>query len=72
VKEPAIEERLSVLEKELAQIKEQLATDKRQPLSHPWDHVFGSLADSKGFDEAVRLGREYRESLRPDKNGDGV
>jgi hypothetical protein len=62
---PAIEERLSVVEKELAQIKEQMATDHLQPTSHSWDHVFGSLANSKGFDEAVRLGREYRESLRP-------
>jgi hypothetical protein len=62
---PSIEERLSAIEKELAQIKEQLATDHWQPTFHPWDHVFGSLADSKGFDEAVQLGREYRESLRP-------
>jgi len=66
VRVPAIEERLSAIEKELAQIKEQLATDNPQPLSHPWDRVFGSLANSKGFDEAVRLGREYRESLRPE------
>ena len=65
MKDPAIEERLSALEKELAQIKEQLATDKHPSPSHPWDRVFGSLADSKGFDEAVRLGREYREAQRP-------
>ena len=68
---PAIEERLSLIEKELAQIKDQLAMEKQQSLSHPWDSVFGSLTDSKGFDEAVYFGREYRESLRP-KNNEGT
>lgn len=70
MKLPAIEERLSNIEKELAQIKEHLSKDNQQPLSHPWDSVFGSLADSKGFDEAVRLGREYREALRRKKDED--
>ena len=67
---PAIEERLSAIERELAQLKEQLATGKRRPLSHPWDSVFGSLADSKGFEEAVRFGHEYRESLLPQNDED--
>ena len=69
---PTIEERLSVVEKELAQVKQQLATEKSQPLTHPWDKVFGVFANSEGFEEAVRLGREYRESLRPKDYEDAV
>ena len=62
---PTIEERLSVIEKEVAHIKQQLTVDKPPSPPHPWDKVFGSFANSEGFEEAVRLGREYRESLRP-------
>ena len=43
-----------------------MLVDKDQPASHRWEKVFGSFANSEGFEEAVRLGREYRESLRPD------
>lgn len=56
-----IEQRISVIENELAEIKARLAP----AVAHPWDAVFGALADSEGFEEAVRLGRNYRESLRP-------
>jgi len=61
----SIEERLTAVEKELARIKQQLATDKSPPVVHAWEKIFGSFANSEGFEEAVRLGREYRESLRP-------
>jgi hypothetical protein len=67
---PTIEERLSLVEKELAHIKHQLTTEKLQATPHPWDKVFGSFADSEGFEEAVQLGQEYRESLRPQDDGD--
>lgn len=30
-----------------------------------WGHVVGAFADDPDFEEAMRLGREYRESLRP-------
>ena len=67
---PSTEERLTTLEKEMAQIKQQLATEKPQTTQHPWDKVFGSFANSEGFEEAIRLGREYRESLRPKDDED--
>lgn len=66
---PSVEERLTALEKEIIQLKQQLTTKSSAP-SHPWDKVFGSFAHSEGFDEAVQLGREYRESLRPKDNKD--
>ena len=61
----SIEERLTMIEKELAELKIQHSTEKRASSPHPWEKVFGSFANSEGFEEAVRLGREYRESLRP-------
>ena len=61
----SVEERLTALEKELAQVKQLLAKDTTSTPVYPWDKVFGSFADSEGFEEAVQLGREYRESLRP-------
>ena len=60
--EDLIEARLTAVEKELAQIREQLASDKRKSEAHPWEKVFGAFANSEGFEEAVLLGREYRQN----------
>ena len=59
-----LEARLTMLEKEMALVKEQLATVKPGEPIPWWDQIAGSFANSEGFDEAVRLGREYRESQR--------
>jgi hypothetical protein len=61
----SVEERLSAVEHELAQLKQQLATDKPQTTIPWWEQRFGVFANSEGYEEATRLGREYRESLRP-------
>jgi len=66
-----LEDRLTAVERELAQIKEQLA-EKSPTSAHPWDKVFGFFANSEGFEEAVRLGREYREALRPKDEEDAA
>lgn len=57
--------RLDTMEAELVQIKQQLAAEKSLTAAHPWEKIFGSFADSEGFEEAVRLGREYREAQHP-------
>lgn len=64
-----LEDRVAIIEKELAQIKQQLAPEKPQTVPHPWNKVFGSFANSEGFEGAVRLGREYRDLLRPKDSG---
>ncbi|MEP6755646.1 MAG: hypothetical protein ABJA67_09110 [Chthonomonadales bacterium] len=46
-------------------MKKSSAASKPENPSHPWDKVFGSMADNDGFDEAVRLGKEYPDSQRP-------
>ena len=61
----SIEERLTAVEKELAELKQQLAKEKSPTAAPRWEKIFGAFANSEGFEEAARLGREYRESLRP-------
>lgn len=63
-----IEERLAALEAEVAAIKKRLETPPVEDV--PWyDKIAGTFADSEAYDDAMRLGREYRESLRP-KDGE--
>jgi hypothetical protein len=55
-----IEDRLAALEAEVAQLRIRIdGTD-------PWKQiVWGAFANDPAFEEAMRLGRQYRESLRP-------
>ncbi|MEW6209638.1 MAG: hypothetical protein AB1631_14820 [Acidobacteriota bacterium] len=40
--------------------------EKSAPSQKDWlDEIYGAFADDPHFEEAMRLGREYRESLRP-------
>jgi hypothetical protein len=64
-----LEGRLTVVEKELAELKHLVAANNSRSAPAWWEKLFGSFADSEGFEEAVRLGREYRESLRPNDDG---
>jgi hypothetical protein len=60
-----LEERMAALEKELAQLKQQLHVETPSPIIPWWEKIAGTFANSENYDEAMRLGREYRESLRP-------
>jgi hypothetical protein len=62
-----IEERLLALEAEIRLLKSQA---RAQPNKADAKWVLaqaGRFANDPGFDEVLRLGREYRESLRPKK-----
>jgi hypothetical protein len=61
----SLEARMAVLEAEVARLKEQLAAQKPSTASPWWERIYGMFADSPAYEEAMRLGREYRESLRP-------
>lgn len=65
----ALEDRIATLESELAQIKRQLAAEKPQAGPAGWERIFGSFADSEGFEEAVRFGRDYREAQNVQSDG---
>lgn len=56
--------RVTALEVKVAQLQRQL--EVVPPDGKPWwERVVGGFADEPAFEEAMRLGREYHESLRP-------
>jgi hypothetical protein len=60
-----IEDRVAILEAEVAQLKDKLEPESSKVIPW-WQKSSGSFANSSTFDEAMKLGHEYRESLRPD------
>jgi hypothetical protein len=59
-----IETRLEALEVEVARLKARL--DENAPPKVPWwKKIAGVFEGDPYYAEAVRLGREYRESLQP-------
>jgi hypothetical protein len=63
-----LEARVKTLEKQVEQIQSQLPqqSQKEEP-DYWWREKAGLFANDPIFDEIVRLGREYRESLHPDR-----
>ena len=66
----SIEERLTAIEQELAQIRTLLAKEETASPLPWWEKIAGTFAGSQEYEEAMRLGREYRESLRPKDDED--
>ncbi len=56
-----IEARFAKLETEVSHLKAQIQTANQTPW---WESILGTFAEDPVYDEAMRLGREYRESLR--------
>jgi hypothetical protein len=56
-----LEQRVAVLEREIAELR-QLIGQSRPP-RRAWETTFGIFANCPEFDEAVRLGREYRDQV---------
>jgi hypothetical protein len=59
-----LEDRVAIVEQELAQLKQQLQAGKPKDSEPGWKQIIGVFKDCPEFDEAVRLGREWRESQR--------
>jgi hypothetical protein len=58
-----LEERVAYLEAEVARLRNKVETGVN---SKPWwEQIVGAFAGNSAYDEAMRLGREYRDSLRP-------
>lgn len=57
-----IEARLTVLEAEVARLTSRAGAEEKQPW---WEKWYGAFRGDPYYDEAMRLGRQYRESLRP-------
>ena len=63
-----MEERLTTLEQEMSQVKARLERENNQQ-ENPWlTHVYGAFKDDPLFEEAVRYGREWRESQNVAEN----
>ena len=59
-----LEERVAAVEQELAELKQQA---KSEPVRLPWwEKIAGTFANNPEYDEAMKLGREWRESQRED------
>jgi hypothetical protein len=57
-----LEERVAHLENEVARLKNKVENDLS---SRPWwEKIAGTFADNSAYDEAMRLGCEYRDALR--------
>jgi hypothetical protein len=68
---PEIEQRVAALEAEVTRLKDEV----KEAISSKgdWlDKIYGAFANDPHFEEAMRLGREYRESLRPKATGKQV
>ncbi len=64
MKNAEIVERLAALEQVVEQLKAKV--EAASPPKAPWwETEAGRFKNDPVFDEIVRLGREYRESLRP-------
>ena len=58
-----LEERVALLEAEVARLKHKV--DRDVPVKPWWEQIAGTFTDNPVYDEAMQLGREYRDSLRP-------
>jgi len=61
----SLNDRVAALEAEVARLKLKMEQADK-PSDQPWwDRIAGTFAGDPMYLEAMRLGREYRESLRP-------
>ncbi|MDQ3713455.1 MAG: hypothetical protein M3388_14705 [Acidobacteriota bacterium] len=61
-----IEIRVSALESEIAKLKEKLAKIEK-PTTVWWQKISGTFIEDANYEEAMRLGREYRLAQKDEK-----
>lgn len=63
---PSLEERVAALEAEIQQLRQQKEAFPDVNSRPWWEKIVGIYQNDPAFDEAERLGREWRESSRPE------
>jgi len=58
-------DRVAALEFEVARLRKKVEGQSAKDEEPWWKQIWGSFANDPVYEEAMRLGREYRESLRP-------
>jgi hypothetical protein len=58
-----LEERVAALEAEVAKLKRQL--EERDLIAPWWEQIAGTFQNDPLYERAMRLGQQYRQSLRP-------
>ena len=58
-----LEVRVADLEAEVIRLKNKVENGSSSGAW--WEKIAGKFADNSAYDEAMQLGRKYRESLRP-------
>jgi hypothetical protein len=58
-----LEQRVATLEAEVAKLKSQM--EGMQTTQPWWEQIAGTFQHDPMYEEAMRLGRQYRRSLRP-------
>jgi hypothetical protein len=62
--EKSLSERIERVEEQVSKLSEQVSEASRSQETAWWKTIVGVFQDDPEFDEAMRLGREYRESQR--------
>ena len=62
--------RITELEAEVSRLSQRIDDAPKATKTAWWKKIVGVYQDDPEFDEAMRLGREYREALRPGDNVD--
>ena len=63
----SVEERLATLETEVARLKQALPSGAAAHPPKPWwEEIRGIFKDDPHYEEAMRLGREWRAAQRPE------
>lgn len=63
----SLEERVAALEAAVVRLAQERlpGAEAKKPW---WTEIWGTFKDDPHYEEAMRLGREYRESLRPQED----
>jgi hypothetical protein len=61
----SLKDRVAALETEVARLKAKVEEQGQKAEQPWWKQISGAFANDPDFEEAMRLGREYRESFRP-------